>query len=76
MPVFQRSYSGVEHKYDEWENEQGQIHRENGPAIIGGNGYKAWHINGKRHRLDGPAREWTHVDADEWYINDFKIKIY
>lgn len=38
-----------------WTLENGDYHREFGPAIIYGNGSKEWWVNGKRHREDGPA---------------------
>ena len=31
-------------------------------------GYKAWHLNGKIHREDGPAIEWANGDKS-WYLN-------
>ena len=52
-----------------WYNEQGQLHRENGPAIEWAEGIKSWYINGQRHREDGPAIEWASGDK-YWYIND------
>jgi hypothetical protein len=33
-------------------------HREDGPAIIFINAYKAWYFNGELHRDDGPAIVW------------------
>ena len=46
----------------------GQLHREDGPAIEGADGYKVWYIKGQCHREDGPAVEWA--DGDKaWYIN-------
>jgi hypothetical protein len=62
-------------QYAEWRNEKGHLHRENGPAITGTNDYKAWYVNGKRHRLDGPAQIWRRNDVD-WWVNDTKINIY
>lgn len=44
-----------------WMNKQGQLHRRDGPAYIIGDrnqqtfSEEDWFINGKRHRLDGPA---------------------
>ena len=32
-----------------------RMHREDGPAYIGADGFKTWSIHGKLHRLDGPA---------------------
>ena len=44
------------------------LHREDGPAIEGTNGYKEWVLNGKLHREDGPAIE--RADGrKEWYLN-------
>ena len=31
-------------------------------------GTKQWFLNGKRHREDGPAIEWT-GGSKEWYLN-------
>jgi len=31
-------------------------------------GRKAWRLNGKYHRLDGPAIEWAN-GAKSWYLN-------
>ena len=42
---------GSIHYYDE----QGRLHREDGPAVEYPNGQRNWYINGKRHRDDGPA---------------------
>ena len=52
-----------------WYNEQGKLHREDGPAIKWWNGDKAWWSHGKLHREDGPAVEWANGDK-EWYLND------
>ena len=52
-------------------HKDGELHREDGPAIIKANGTKSWYINGKQHREDGPAC----IDADGskyWYINGVK----
>jgi hypothetical protein len=32
------------------------------------NGTKAWYLNGKRHREDGPAVEWSD-GSKYWYLN-------
>jgi hypothetical protein len=50
----------------EYRNEQGDLHREDGPAIEGYNGYKEWFLNGIRHREDGPAVEYS--DGDKWWF--------
>lgn len=56
----------------EWYNLEGQLHREDGPAIEWGNGDKEWYLNGKLHREDGHAVEY--VDgAKFWYLNGRQI---
>jgi len=35
----------------------GQLHREDGPAVECASGERRWYLNGKRHREDGPAIE-------------------
>ncbi len=35
----------------------GQLHREDGPAVEYVNGDKGWYIHGQLHREDGPAVE-------------------
>jgi hypothetical protein len=55
-----------------WLNSKGQIHRDDGPAIIGAHGYQAWMQNGEWHREDGPARTWPD-GTKEWYIHDKQI---
>jgi hypothetical protein len=35
----------------------GELHREDGPAVISAAGSKSWYRYGKRHREDGPAIE-------------------
>jgi hypothetical protein len=40
---------------EEWFNEEGVLHRTDGPAIEYRDGLKYWYINGKMHREDGPA---------------------
>ena len=47
---------------------KGNLHREDGPAIEGADGYKEWYLNGKRHREDGPALEYT-SGGKYWYLN-------
>ena len=57
-------------------NADGQYHRLDGPAYEGVKGDKAWYQkgdkvwyqNGKLHRLDGPAIEYTD-GSKAWYVN-------
>ena len=46
----------------------GQLHREDGPAIEQANGNKWWYRNGQQHREDGPAIEWA--DGDKWWYRN------
>jgi hypothetical protein len=56
-----------------WYNEQGQLHRENGPAWESYTGSKYWYNNGLPHREDGPAIEL--FDGEKhWYINGKQIQ--
>ena len=55
-----------------WRNEVGERHREDGPAIEGASGYKAWYLNDQRHREDGPAVEYS--DGTKfWYLNGVRM---
>lgn len=52
-------------------NAKEQLHREDGPAIVGPN-FEAYYINGKLHREDGPAKKWKEQDGlsgEEWHRN-------
>ena len=46
----------------------GELHREDGPAIEYSNGTKLWYLNGELHREDGPAVEYSNGHK-EWYLN-------
>ena len=50
-----------------WHNEDGQLHREDGPAIEYADGSKFWYLNGELHREDGPAID--EYGSKYWYIN-------
>ena len=43
----------------------GQLHREDGPAIECATGDKEWYVNGKLHREDGAAYEGA--DGTKWW---------
>ncbi len=51
-----------------WYNEEGQRHREDGPAVEYASGTKSWWLNDQLHREDGPAVEYTNGDK-YWYLN-------
>jgi hypothetical protein len=50
-----------------------QLHREDGPAVIGSDGTQYWYLNGKRHRIDGPAVEWSSGEK-YWYYHGGWVK--
>ena len=52
----------------EWRNEEGEIHRLDGPAIEWADGTKEWWAHGKYHRLDGPAVERAD-GTKEWWVS-------
>lgn len=60
-------------------NEQQQLHREDGPALIYEHGSKHWYQNGDMHRLDGPAYErWDGhqeywINGQEYTEEEFKL---
>ncbi len=54
-----------------YHNENGELHREDGPAYEDKHGYKVWLIKGKYHREDGPAFEYTDGDVEYW-LNDIE----
>ena len=49
-------------------NAAGQLHREDGPAIITVQGSAFWYQCGLRHRTDGPAIEYSD-GGKEWWQN-------
>ena len=51
-----------------WKNENGQVHRDDGPAIEYFNGIKHWFKNGTYHRKDGPAMV-CDDGSHEYYLN-------
>ena len=53
-------------------NTDGQLHRENGPAIEYADGSKSWCQNDQYHRTDGPAIEFVN-GTKEWYINGERL---
>lgn len=50
----------------EWLDANGELHREDGPAVIHPNGAQEWYRHGELHRVDGPAV--IHPNGtQEWY---------
>ena len=52
-----------------WYNEEGELHREGGPAVERANGSKKWYLNNQLHRENGPAVEEAN-GTKHWYLND------
>ena len=52
----------------EYYNAEAQLHRLDGPAVTGPNGYQAWWLNGQLHRADGPAVTGPN-GYPEWWLN-------
>ena len=51
-----------------YRNAAGQLHREEGPAIITAQGAVFWYQCGELHRVGGPAIEWPD-GCKEWFQN-------
>lgn len=47
-------------------NDQGSLHREDGPAIIYADGTSVYYKYGKLHRLDGPAVDFLDGRQEYW----------
>ena len=48
------------------------VHNPYGPAFVAKNGYISYYINGKWHRLDGPARIYANGKEGYW-INNIEL---
>ena len=55
-----------------YRNAAGQLHREDGPAIIFPNGTGVWYQNGLRHRVDGPAVVYPNSQKF-WFTEDCAV---
>ena len=53
---------------NEYRNDNGNLHREDGPAAVWRDGSAQWWIDGKRHRLDGPAVVQVN-GINYWYLD-------
>jgi hypothetical protein len=64
----------VEKNAIEWYNKNGQLHREDGPAVEWTSGTKEWYKDGGLHREDGPA---VVAPSGEqfWYQNNIRHRI-
>lgn len=54
----------------EWYSD-GELHREDGPAVEHADGSTAWYRRGKLHREDGPAIE--HANGTRWWYRDDRL---
>jgi hypothetical protein len=52
----------------EYRLDNGDLHREDGPAIIRANGVVEYFLNDQRHREDGPAI-WSESGAEKWFLH-------
>lgn len=54
----------------------GVFHREDGPALMRGDWKEEWYLDGRRHRLDGPAILYHDLDPREynvWWVHGRRI---
>ncbi len=51
-----------------YKNENGKVHRDDGPAMIAPNGYQSWYKNDIHHRDNGPAAILPN-GTQYWYKN-------
>ena len=55
----------------------GQLHREDGPAVELSDGSMIWYLYGKLHRTDGPAQQSPlGRKASAWYVNGVQLTEY
>ena len=57
-------------------NDEGQLHREDGPAVIHPKGKnravtEEWYYHGRRHRKDGPAMSFIDGSFAWYYFGDY-----
>jgi hypothetical protein len=71
VPKLKEKFNGVKTKdkpKGKYWYKDGQLHRDDGPAVEQDNGTKRWYKRGKKHRDDGPAVIWP--DRSKlWYQN-------
>ena len=62
----------IKNNFRTYRNAQGQVHNEDGPAVISTDGYEAWLINDKTHRENGPARIFSD-GRNFWLLEDKRV---
>jgi len=50
----------------------GNLHREDGPAVVWADGTQYWCLNGNLHREDDPAIVWAD-GTKSWYLNGIEL---
>jgi hypothetical protein len=53
-----------------WKNDHGQLHREDGPAVIWSDGTMLWYLHGQIHREDDLPAIFHPNGLLEWWMND------
>lgn len=56
-----------EYKTEHYKN--GQLHRDDGPAVEHSDGTRYWYIHGKLHRENGPAIDCPITGTKKWFLN-------
>jgi hypothetical protein len=51
----------------------GELHRQDGPAVEWSDGSREWYLNGELHRQDGPAIELPNGTC-AWWLNGKRFK--
>ena len=75
MPKIKSEYDDLDkYQYDNgniiyYKKNTGLYHNPYGPAHMNKNGYRSYYIEGKCHRLDGPATIYSD-GKEEYWIND------
>ena len=54
-------------------DENGNYHREDGPAIVGASGLEEWYLHGRRHRVGGPAHISPVIKC--WFVEDRRHRV-
>lgn len=69
--VFEGKYRKIIYPYVTYWYYDGELHREDGPAIDWSDGSQFWFKHGKLHRLEGPAVI-SSIHGTGWYIEGIK----
>lgn len=74
VSVFGNDIGGPDEVIDrgEWKDENGEHHREDGPAVIN-HGRVHWYRHGKLHCICGPAVRGRQSSQNEWWVNGRRL---